>query len=517
MEQNRDDEVGATWQVAPTQPNQAPGAQRPGTVGLRDAWASIRTRLAREQDIPDILALLKANRRVFGFIPIAAIQGSIKRAEAVVAENHTGILGIVRYHHRRDRVTTLHEIAIWPAAQDHGIGRLLLERLEDEARDRGQTRIRLKCPLDLPANGFYARLGFTRVAIEEGKRRPLAVWEKQLPPYVLLPDEGLPLFFLSLTHGASEIRKIIQLWDESGDRRNPFVRVVFTPLFSQAGTVTLIRRLKEERNSIVMFDSGGYQVQMGRMRYEELFDRLLRCYRENEWADWFVLPDHVPLSTDSLQEVEFKVRDSIDFARLFLGKMPAGFVEHAVAVVHGWTEDQVARCVEAYVDMGVRYLGFGSFGTSGPNGTVNMISQKSLSLLRLVQALAQEHGCCLHIFGIGSPRHLIRLSAAGIVPTSFDSAGWWKAGGFGNIFFPAGRQLHITAIPTPESTLASAERQKQRSGHECAFCSHPKLLRRNRMLRILHNLTAMLDTVEQVREKHSGKADVLSCSTEFNP
>nr|BAL53912.1 hypothetical conserved protein [uncultured prokaryote] len=463
-----------------------------------DAQANIRIRLAGEQDISDIQVLLKANHVAFGFIPVAALQESIRRAEVIVAANHKDILGMARYHHRRDKVTTLHEVAVEPGHWAQGIGRALLEHLEEEARGRGQTAIRLKCPVDLPANGFYARLGFTRVAIEEGKRRPLAVWEKQLPPSAPLSTDRSPLFFLSLTHGASETRKIIQLWDESGDRRNPFARVVFTPLFSEPGTVTLIRRLKEERGSMVMFDSGGYQVQMGRMQYEELFDRLLHFYRENDWADRFVLPDHVPLSTDSLQEVEFKVRDSIDFARLFLGKMPVGFMERAVAVVHGRTEEQVARCVEAYVDMGVRYLGFGSFGTSGPNGTVNLVSRKSLSLLQLVQALAQEHGCRLHVFGIGSPRHLIRLSAAGIVPTSFDSAGWWKAGGFGKIFFPAGRQIHITAIQGNGATQRSIEREKQRTQHECRFCADLTNLRRSRTLRIMHNLAAMLDTVEGV-------------------
>jgi GNAT superfamily N-acetyltransferase len=470
----------------------------------------IGTRLAREQDIPELRALLKVSRTAFGFIPTIVLQEAIRQGEVVVATNvgaqrvvpvgahgRAPLLGMIRYHHRRDRVTTLHEIAVHPGHQGRGIGRALLERLEEEARGRGQIAIRLKCPIDLPANGFYAHLGFTRVGIEAGKRRPLVVWEKQLHALSPLSPDGAPLFFLSLTHGASETRRLIQLWDESGDRRNPFARVVFTPLFSEPGTVTFIRRLKEERGSVVMFDSGGYQVQMGRMRYEELFDRLLRFYRENDWANWFVLPDHVPLSSDSHEEVEFKVRESLDFARLFLGKMPAGFVERAVAVVHGRTEEQVARCVEAYVDMGVRYLGFGSFGTSGPNGTVNMVSQKSLSLLRLVQVLAGEHGCRLHIFGIGSPSHLIRFSRAGVVPTSFDSAGWWKAGGFGNIFFPQGRQLHITAVSTVSATLANVSRQKQRSGHRCFFCDDLELMRSSRMRRILHNLAVMLDTLER--------------------
>lgn len=488
MEQNRDDRAF----------NPPASVSQRRTAEL-DTQANIRTRPASEQDIPDILALLKANSIAFGFIPIAAIQGSIQRAEVVVAANHRGVLGMIRYHHRRDKVTTLHEIAVAPGHQGQGIGRSLLERLEEEARGRGQTHVRLKCPVDLPANGFYARLGFTRIAIEEGKRRLLAVWEKQLPPSMSLSIGRSPLFFLSLTDGASKIRKVIRLWDEGGDQRNPFAYVVFTPLFSGPATITVIRCLKGERGGVVMFDSGGYQVQMGRMRYEELFDRLLRFYRENDWADWFVLPDHVPLSTDSLQEVEFKVRDSIDFARLFLGKMPTGFVERAVAVVHGRTEEQVVRCVQAYVDMGVRYLGFGSFGTSGPKGTVNTVSQKSLSLLRLVQVLAQEHGCRLHVFGIGSPSHLIRLSSAGIMPTSFDSAGWWKAGGFGDIFFSNGRRLSVSRNPNKDGTLIGIQLEQRRTSHICSFCEHPQHLRRNRMLRVMHNITILLETIERLK------------------
>jgi queuine/archaeosine tRNA-ribosyltransferase len=179
--------------------------------------------------------------------------------------------------------------------------------------------------------------------------------------------------------------------------------------------------------------------------------------------------------------------------------MPDDFVAKAVGVVHGRTEDQVRRCIEAYAEMGIRYIGFGSFGTSGPNGTINLVSQRSLKLLRLVQTLAREHGLYVHIFGIGSPSHLMRLAKANILPTSFDSAGWWKAGGFGNVFFPGGRQLHVTAVRSFETTLLGLEYQRRRSGHKCSFCNDLKLLRRRRMNRILHNLAVMLDTLEHLR------------------
>lgn len=460
----------------------------------------VSVRWAEEKNIHAVKRLADDNRSALGFVVWASLEERMRNRGLLVCEHGDKLVGFVSFRHRNDGWTTIYDVCVEKEFRGKGLGRALVEAVEEDALRIGQRGIRLKCPVDLPANGFYARLGFTRIGLDNGKRRPLVVWEKILTSTI---QERKPFstfsFFITLTSHANEIRKIIHLWDESGDKRNPFKQIIFTPLFSPRATITLIRELKEKYRSVVIFDSGGYQVQMGKVTYEELFDCLLRFYRENNWADWYVLPDHVPCSSDSDAEVEFKVRESIDFARLFLRRMSDEFKKKAVGVVHGRTIEQVRWCVEAYANMGVGYLGFGSFGTSGPNGAVNLISQRSLNLLRFVQSLAYEHGLHLHIFGIGSPSHLIRIVDASITPTSFDSAGWWKAAGFGNIFFPSGRQLHITAMPNYKSTLAGIEQEKRRSGHECAFCSNPKLLRRDRMKRIMHNLTAMIDTVEQMQ------------------
>jgi len=457
----------------------------------------MQVRWAQEKDVEAVKRLADENRSALGFVVRASLEERVHKGGLLVAEQHGALVGFVSFHHRRDGWTTIHELCVGDGNRCRGLGRALVLQVEQEALCKRQNGVRLKCPLDLPANGFYARLGFTRVGIEEGKRRPLAIWEKRLRQSAR-PDAHAPNFFLTLTHNASEIRQILRLWRDSADPRNPFAQVIFTPLFSRPSAINLIRQMKEEQGSVIMFDSGGYQVQMGKASYEELFDRLLRFYRENSWADWYVLPDHVPCSTDSEREVEFKVRDSIDFARLFIRMMPDDFVAKAIGVVHGRTADQVRRCIDAYAEMGIRYVGFGSFGTSGPNGTINLISQRSLRLLRLVQTHAHEHGMRVHIFGIGSPSHLIRLAEANITPASLDSAGWWKAGGFGNIFFPGGHQLHVTAVSTIETTLSGLERQRRRSMHECPFCEDLKLLRRNRMNRVLHNLTVMIETINSM-------------------
>ncbi len=473
------------------------------TSQAREIHTRAEIRFAKEKDLSIIKQLADAHRNELGFTVRPILEERMHQRMLFVCEDQGIIVGFVGFHHRRDGWTTIHEICVEKEFRGRGLGRRLVEAVEEHARQVGQCGVRLKCPLDLPANGFYAQLGFIRVAIEKGRSRPLAVWEKSLPASTQPLKSLFPTFFATLTHQPGAIRNIIRLWDESGDERDPFAHVIFTPLFSNLGTIKLIQSLKDERGSEVMFDSGGYQVQMGKIGYEELFERLLKFYRENNWADWYVLPDHVPCSSDEDREVENKVRESLDFARLFLKMMPESFTERAIGVVHGRTEEQICRCIEAYAEMGLRYIGFGSFGTSGPNGTVNLVSQRSLRLLSLVLKLIWEYPLNLHIFGIGSPSPLLRFADAGIIPTSFDSAGWWKAGGFGNIFFPKGRQLHITAMPTIETTPLYLERQKKRSGHQCRFCDNLQQLRHSRMKRIMHNLAAMMDTIEQIKEKQS--------------
>ena len=87
-------------------------------------------------------------------------------------------------------------------------------------------------------------------------------------------------FIASITRRANDIRKIIRLWQESEDPRNPLKRVLITPLFTPPNTLQLIRDWRENgKIEEVYFDSGGYFVQMGRISYEEMYWQLLQFYR----------------------------------------------------------------------------------------------------------------------------------------------------------------------------------------------------------------------------------------------
>ncbi len=456
---------------------------------------AIKIQPACLEDISLIKHIADQNRLALGFVIWASLEEKIARQALLVVKEREKTVGFVSFHHRRDGWTVIHEICVSSKHRGQGIGQKLVEAVQEQAFKKQQRGLRLKCPIDLPANKFYDKLGFVRVSIESGKRRPLAVWEKVLPRHASIKR---PHFFLTLSGRAGEIRKILHLWEEGGDVRQPFSHIIFTPLFTSLSTISLIRDIKERLGSVVMFDSGGYQVQMGKVAYEELVFRLMQFYQKHTWANWYVLPDHVPHSRDTILEVEFKVRETLDFARLFLRRMPLDFYQKAIGVVHGRTPEQIARCIEAYAEMGLTYVGFGSFSTSGPKNSVNHLSKHNIELLRLLQMLAYQKGMRVHVFGIGSPSHLTRLAESGVLPTSLDSAGWWKAGGYGNVFFPMGSQLQITVAATPNATRSGIEYQKSQSGHECLFCGDIRLLRKSRTNRILHNLTAMLDTMERL-------------------
>jgi GNAT superfamily N-acetyltransferase len=133
-------------------------------------------RKATPSDLDAIKALADTQRQELGFVLRPALARSIERGEVFVAENSTGLVGFIEYHHRQDRQTTVYHVAVISGYRRKGVGRALIETLRDEALDRKKCTIRLKCPAHLPAQGFYARLGFNSLGREGGGERHLVVW-----------------------------------------------------------------------------------------------------------------------------------------------------------------------------------------------------------------------------------------------------------------------------------------------------------------------------------------------------
>jgi len=99
---------------------------------------------------------------------------SAQKGELVLVDN-----GFARFHIRRDGQMTLHEIIV--TRPGCGIGTALINQLRGIGRQKGATCILAKCPQDLPANRFYASLGFTLRDTETTPTgRKLNVWQRSL-------------------------------------------------------------------------------------------------------------------------------------------------------------------------------------------------------------------------------------------------------------------------------------------------------------------------------------------------
>lgn len=310
-------------------------------------------------------------------------------------------------------------------------------------------------------------------------------------------------FVASITRDASEIRKLQMLWNESGDTRNPLSRVLVTPLFARPSTLRLIRELKETGAiSEVWFDSGGYFVQMGRITYDEMYFRLLDFYRANTWADWYVLPDYVPTSSDLPDDVWHKVHRTANGGSLFWDEMPDLLKPKALLVIQGHTVDQVEYCLSRYLNIGAKRLGFGSFGTNGKASSVNSVTSAALDLLVHLSKISEQASVHLHAFGVGTPPVIYLLNKIGV--SSFDSVGWMKTAGYGKIYMPFVRAYNITYKDLTARGLRYEKfmELKASTGHNCHYCQSFDILQRDRFARIMHNLTVVIDTVQTAGQDH---------------
>lgn len=79
--------------------------------------------------------------------------------------------GLCRWHRRRDGVVVVREVVVLPFRRRTGLGRRLVAEVRE--RNPGAT-LRARCPAGLPANGFWAALGFRLVSAGE-----VNLWESR--------------------------------------------------------------------------------------------------------------------------------------------------------------------------------------------------------------------------------------------------------------------------------------------------------------------------------------------------
>jgi ribosomal protein S18 acetylase RimI-like enzyme len=451
-------------------------------------------RAARPGDIDPIKTIADDNRAELGFHTRESFSEGIGKAELLVAVSDGKVAGFLRFHHTRAGHTTLREVATARAFRGRGIGRRLVLALLEQARGAGSGSIRLSCPVELPANHFYQSLGFRRShrRSKPGKSRPLYQWE--LPLVTARPVT----FVASLTNAANDLRNLIPLWEKEGQGPRPFDHCIVTPLFVEPRSLNYVRHMHEKWGVSVWFDSGGFFVQQGKIRYEELFTRLLAFYLAHDWAATYVLPDYVPTSQNTPSEVEERVRVTAAEGAKFQKRLPETLRARTLGVLQGHETRHLRLCLRAYAGAGVTHLGFGSFDTGGSNGEINLMTQDAALRLDAVRELLGEAGDAgslsgqigLHLFGVGSPNLVGRFASYGA--SSFDSSGWMRTAGYGNVYLPFKGRRNVThggAAISCGVGLSASEfyRQAEETGHRCPFCNDYRRLQTNRYARMWHN------------------------------
>lgn len=456
--------------------------------------------------------LADAHREELGFHTRQSYVDSVGRGEIITASAGRRVVGFVRFHKRRDSRATIYEIATAPERRRKGIARRLLAAVVEECRKRYARVLKLSCPAELPANAFYEAVGFVRTSPRSrpGRLRPLIEW--QMP---ILPHRPL-MFVASLSNAANDLRHLIRLWEDEGEEERPFDRCIITPLFSDSRSLQHVRYLHDQWGVEVVFDSGGFFVQQGKVTYEELFPRLLDFYGQNDWAAAYVLPDYVPTSRNSAAEVEERVHVTAAEGVKFHRRMPADLRPRALGVLQGHSAAHLKYCLETYLGNGIPHLGFGSFDTGGINAEINLFTAQASQRLEVLRELLvgpylrgeSDLLPSFHLFGVSSPALLGDFPR--FLATSFDSSGWLRTAGYGNVYLPFRSRRNVTHGASALScglglSAAAFYAGCAETGHACPFCRDFDRIRRDRYARMWHNALVFREMTARLNDNPGGR------------
>lgn len=309
-------------------------------------------------------------------------------------------------------------------------------------------------------------------------------------------------FFIPATTSRDHLLKFASLLENKEQPHTyPFAQTIVSPLFCRPSTLDIIRI--NSKHGCVIFDSGGFYVQQGRVTLSDLTRQLRSYYSENDWANHYVLPDDPPTPKDSPQVAEERSRRTLVESTRFYSSLPNNLQQKAIGVIHSISEKHLQELIDQYLAIGVSYLAFGSFGMSGPSLAINRVTYSSLEVLIHLSNKVRKANAQLHVFGVGSPAQMVIFHALGI--SSFDSSGWLRTAAFGSIYMPFLGAFNISNRTKLRSRQCVDEidfkRISEDTAHSCKFCRDFNLLRENWINRALHNLLVMKETVAMVNSK----------------
>ena len=130
----------------------------------------------------------KWSNKELGFVSLPALKVTQKSGGLLVAvgtmSNPRAVLGFLKFYHRKqDKNIRLDAMGLRPDYRYKGIGTELINCLKRELAETGGQKIKLKAPINIGANIFYSKCGFTLINTEKGRKIPLNIWEWALPTH----------------------------------------------------------------------------------------------------------------------------------------------------------------------------------------------------------------------------------------------------------------------------------------------------------------------------------------------
>ncbi len=130
----------------------------------------LKLRKATMRDIPRILALVNSYASRGIMLPRTEFEMSENIRDFTCAYEGESLLGCGALHFYTPTSAEVRSLGVWPKATHHGVGRAVVQALEEEARQNGLESIFAFTYVP----GFFAKLGFNEV--ERGEL-PLKVWK----------------------------------------------------------------------------------------------------------------------------------------------------------------------------------------------------------------------------------------------------------------------------------------------------------------------------------------------------
>ncbi len=121
-------------------------------------------------DIPRILELINAYASKGVMLPRTEFEMSENIRDFSCAYAGDSLLGCGALHFYTPTSAEVRSLGVWPGLKQHGVGRALVQALEEEARQNGLQSIFAFTYVP----GFFAKLGFNEV--DRGEL-PLKVWK----------------------------------------------------------------------------------------------------------------------------------------------------------------------------------------------------------------------------------------------------------------------------------------------------------------------------------------------------